>query len=126
MALTTAQIIQIRCPNLYSDSALNIWVALAQEQLSSCFFGNNYNLAVALKAAHMYTLTNRNGGSGDAGVIASKSEGGLSVSYVVSSNSDEDLGQTSFGLELAKLMKSSGAAASVTGAAEAGFDLYCE
>lgn len=115
MAATTVQIIQARCSGLYNDSNRSLYIELAQDLTDSWFFGDYYNHAVALRAAHMWTLDNRDSG-GAAGSVTSKKEGDLSVGYSVGKASDEDLGQTSYGRQLLNLMKSAGTPGiSVTG-----------
>lgn len=118
MAQTPSQIIEYRSPNLFASSFLSNYIEIATERSDSCFYGGNYNLAIALMAMHMYALDSRPGNSGDAGQISSKSEGGLSISYSVSLNmsSDAYLSQTSYGLELQQLIKTSGPGATVLGA----------
>ena len=116
MALTTAQIIKMQCLNLYSDPNLNDWILLAQQQTSSCFFGRNYALATALRACHMYTLaTTRLGGA--SGVVSSKREGDLSISYAKSkSTGNANLDQTHYGIQLKELAKSINGSVSILGA----------
>lgn len=114
MSYTVLQIIEVRCPGLFSDPGRDIYISLAGQQISSCYFGDNRNLAVALQACHDYTMDQR---GGDAGTISSKKEGDLSVSYSTGGAGSTDLGQTSFGLALRRLIKKSGGGAiSVTGA----------
>lgn len=75
--------------------------------------------AVALRAAHLMTLAldaaYENGGGG--GAVASKSEGGLSLSYASSpaASRDADLSQTTFGRQLLELGASSVLCFGVTG-----------
>lgn len=120
MPLTTNQIIQIRCPDLYVDANLNTWILLAQEQTDRCYYGRHYNLAVALLSCHMYTLSQR--GSGQSGIVTSEREGDLARSYG-GFTAKSYLDQTSFGLELQQLKGSSRAAISVLGT---GPTIICE
>jgi hypothetical protein len=109
MALTTIQIINIKCPDLGTDPNLSIWITLAQEQTDSSYFCNSYNLAVALRACHEYTLVNMPGASaGASGNISSIKEGDLSIGYSNNSSSGKssnNLDQTIFGKELKALIK---------------------
>lgn len=115
MSYSVLQIIQVRCPGLYADPSRDIYIDLANSRISSCYFGKNRNLAIALQACHDYTMDQR---GGDAGTLSSKKEGDLSISYSVSgSTGGDDLSQTSFGMALKRLTKqSNGGAISVTGA----------
>lgn len=112
--LTILQIIEVKCPGLYIDTGRDIYIEIAEDQISECYYGKNYNLAVALLACHSYTLFLRNG---DAGTISSKKEGDLSVSYstVKTGTNEDDLSLTSFGMELKRLKRSQTPAVSVTG-----------
>ncbi len=118
MAQTPSQIIEYRSPNLFASSFISKYIEIATERSDNCFFGDNYSLAIALMAMHMYALDSRPGNSGDAGQISSKREGSLSISYSASSNTNSDayLSQTSYGLELQQLIKTSGPGATVLGA----------
>ncbi len=103
--MSAAEYLQMICPALYSDSSRDQWIAMAGEELSSCFFGSSYQKAVALYAAHQYMLANRP--SGDSGIVTSKKEGGLSVSYdVPDMEGGQALELTHYGLQLKQLRKS--------------------
>lgn len=126
MSLTAIQIIEIQCPDLYTDPNLNKWISLAQERTNRCFFGKNYNQAVALRACHMYTLSLRIGGA--SGVISSKKEGDLSVSYAQNSSDTDgydDLLLTHYGKQLKSLMKATSMGVSVLGAQPTGVTIIC-
>jgi len=116
MGLSVKQIIEVRCPGLYTSTGLDIYIEIAENQISSCYYGSNRNLAVALLSCHQYTMDQR---GGTAGTISTKREGDLSVSYstIASKNGGSDLDQTSYGKELQSLTRKSGSGAiSVTGA----------
>lgn len=100
------QIISAICKGLAADSDCNTFIELAEEQTSSTFFDKNRSMAVALRASHIWTLLNSNRTNGEAGAIQSKTEGKLNIAFAVSSNSDDDLSQTHYGLQLKSLMKS--------------------
>ncbi len=107
MAQTPSQIIEYRNPTLFSSASLTMYIDLAAQRTSQTCFGDNYGLAVALRAMHMFSLDSRAGGSGDAGTVSSKREGGLAVSYSQNETTgNASLSQTSFGLELLSLIKS--------------------
>ena len=102
--LSTDQYIMIKCPSLYADANKSLWVQAAKDVLGSCFYGEWYGLAVALRAAHDYTLDNRIGGQGFSGPISSIKEKNLSVSFQTTGGDSNPLSQTSYGLELQELM----------------------
>ena len=116
MALSPTQYLAAICPQLAADANLSVYLEMATNQVSGCFFGTNYNMAVALRAAHIYTLAQRP--LGDSGQISSKREGDLSVSYSTTSGESggDDLNQTHYGKQYMQLAKQSGAAMSVLGA----------
>lgn len=82
------------------------WLALAAAQCSRRYFGRDYALALALYALHLGALASRTSGD-EAGSLASKAEGGLSVGYSLSSDSDTDpwYSQTTYGLALWNLIR---------------------
>jgi len=116
--LTPSQIVQAICPPLYASPIRDTFLELASEDLSSGYFGTNYNKAVALKASHIFTLAQRT--LGEAGTVASKGEGGLSMSFQnarMASNND-DLDQTHYGKQLRNLARQQSPSASVIGRPE--------
>ena len=118
---SASEILSAIAPEFYSVSSRATFLDMAESRTSSAFYGGNRSQAVALRAAHMLALTSsgsaeRIGGAG--GPISSKSEGQLSVAFgsrSSSSSSDSDLEQTSFGVQLLGLQRSSGAAVRVGG-----------
>lgn len=107
--MTVEQIIQTICPELSDSPSLSNYVQMAMESLSSRFFGNIYNQAVAYKACHLFTLTKKSelnditaiGG----GSVNHLQEGGITIGFN-NSNSDKELSSTKFGRMLLDLMKS--------------------
>jgi len=85
------------------------FINLAKCQTSTTFFGECYNLAVALRTAHMLSLSLRSGAGGQ---VTNKSEGDLSIGFSSYGGSKGKgyLDQTSYGLQLLDLLnqKSSG------------------
>lgn len=112
--MTVNEILQAINPNLYNDANRDIYVELATNQTDRCYFGANYNLAIALRASHMYILANRP--NGETGQINSKKEGDLSVSFSTgkSSGASDDLSQTNYGMQLQTLIKQGPPALSIT------------
>ena len=74
---------------------------LADKQTSDDAFKESRDHYVALLAAHMLTLSNR---GGDGGVVTSKKEGDLAISYGGIANA-EGLASTSYGQELLRLRR---------------------
>lgn len=101
MNITT--IIKSICPDLYENADRAIFINLATEQLNSEHYLTNYNLAIALLASHIFTLSNR--GSGISGNITTVREGDISISYANISTNDKnsDWNQTSYGIQLKNL-----------------------
>ena len=125
--MAATDIIRIICPNLYNDADINDFIALAQLEVSSCYYGTNYQQALALYASHVYTLSQRNQGA--PGSISNIKEGDLQIGYIgYSSLNASDYTQTNYGVQLLGLMKRKHASITVTGADYAGVssDLYCE
>lgn len=120
MALSASTIIGLRAPQCSADPRLGDMLTLAAQMTSACAFGDNYQLALALRVLHWLTMEARNGGtpgvnggSGSAGAITSETEGQLSRSYGgVSSSSVNaekypDLIGTQYGTELIALIRGS-------------------
>lgn len=98
------------------------YITAAKSQTSPCYYGRNYNLAVALLAAHYITLNTDPARSGSAvsGAVSSKKEGGISVSFsgaaaAISGGTNPDLAQTTHGMQLMALQKGAGPFMGVTG-----------
>lgn len=107
--MTTEQIIQTICPDLADSPSLSNYVQMAKESLSSRFFGNLYNQAVAYKSCHLFTLTKKSelndiialGG----GSVNHLQEGGINIGFS-DSKSDSELSATKYGRMLLDLIKS--------------------
>jgi hypothetical protein len=113
MALSPGEIIATICPELSGSPSLQAYLGMAVEMTSRGFFGSLYNHAVAYRACHFFTLFGDIQGGGESemtgtGPIASKSEGGLAVSYAVAAAmpGDSDLNNTKYGKMILGLMKS--------------------
>lgn len=124
MSLTIDQQLDLITRGAYvSDPFRADALTAAADQTSACFFGRNYNRAVALRAAHELVLSNRV--LGEPGTIQSKKEGQLSITFGKTSavlKDDSYLAQTTFGLQLLNLQRSTVPAISVTGG---GLDNVC-
>jgi hypothetical protein len=113
MVLSPEKIIETLCPELSGSPSLQVYLGMAVEVTARGFFGPLYNQAVACRACHLFTLYGDAEGNGDSSVtgtgpIASKSEGGLAVSYAVSASAADsgDLANTKYGKMLQGLIKS--------------------
>lgn len=104
MATATAIITAI-CPKLAASASLDMFIELATARTSSEYFLGNYTMAVALRACHMFTLSQRN--LGESGPVTSKTEGRLSLSFgtIGATNmTDKNLSQTGYGIQLMELI----------------------
>lgn len=112
---TILEIVTAICPALATNGAYALYIDIATEETSSAFFGNYYNYAVALRAAHYYTIDVKRP-DGDGGLITAKSEGKLSISYLHNMNrqSRSDLLMTQYGQRLHALIRSRGPIVSIS------------
>lgn len=116
MAISALQYLTLRAPALATNANVGLYIDAAREDLSECYLGAVYEKAVAMLAAHTMTLSldpARSGGVG--GSVTSKSEGALSIGFSAGSAGGSDWGQTSYGLELTRLMAMGGPSLLVTG-----------
>jgi len=116
MSLTAIEIIEIRVPEVITEipsERLDNLIELASEQ-TGLNYGSCRENAIALRVLHWITKSKLNGGNSDgtnsgngsAGQITSMSEGGLSIAYSStskSSNNNDDLASTQYGVELMAL-----------------------
>lgn len=121
--MSATSILNIIAPQFSSDPDKATYISWAQDRTSSDFYGTKYDMAVALRAAHMMTLRDRAGSSGigGSGQVASKREGDLAVSFHKSGsgvNADSDLYLTIYGVQLMDLMKGREPIAYVSGMEE--------
>jgi hypothetical protein len=122
---TATEHLQRIYPSLYALADREYWVTQAQTRVSATWYGVQYELAVALRAAHDYAMSGRSPEA--SGSVSSKRVGPMSVTYAdpgVSRNgtggvSDPDLGLTRFGRQLLALRRASGAVAVSVAAADA-------
>jgi hypothetical protein len=115
MAFTAAQIISLRAPQYATDTRITDLITLAREQTGT-EFGDQYELAVALRVMHWKareemrggTATGTSSGTGEAGMVTSESEGQLSRSFGRTGTNQRygDLATTVYGVELIDLMGS--------------------
>ena len=123
---TPTQIIQAMNPNMFLDPGLPIYLEMAENTTSRGFFQSavdNGDLAVSLKAMHMWTLAQRT--LGESGMVNGKSEGALSIGYAATAKMmtrNDDLDQTHWGKQLINLIKQQSPAASALKAAPSAGD----
>lgn len=76
--MTPEEYIEVICPLLAADAGIDVYIAMASGMTSSAFFGDQWELAIALLASHYWFLADKR--KGQAGVETFKMEGRLSVS----------------------------------------------
>lgn len=84
------------------SSRLTRMVTLSKLHTSQKYFGDLYSYAVALRTAHMLTVSDREGSSGN---LQGKREGDLSVNFGISGSLDTRLDVTSYGSMLMDLIR---------------------
>lgn len=110
-------------PDLAADGRSGVWIKKATFRVGRCYFGDAYLYALSLMASHIGALEGR-GADGDAGRIASKREGDLSVSYAAGSNAEDgDLSSTNYGQQFQSLLKQYSRRPGVTGRVD--FRRFC-
>ena len=96
-------------PAMATDSRIPNFIIIATNRTSVDRFGDNRELAIALRVCHMLArnpVLQRNGGA--SGAVSSASEGGVSQSYSVPPYMHQkygDLCSTSYGCQLADLIE---------------------
>jgi hypothetical protein len=105
-------------PQFAADANKNNFIADARLQTNVAFYGANSEMAVALRAAHMMTLRD-NATAGGGGIMTSKREGDLAVTFAAGTDPG-GLDSTTYGIWLKGLRRGQGAAVMVTGGNDAG------
>ncbi len=114
MASTVDTLLESICPQLANALDKDIYLEIAQLTTSSVALGEAYNLALALRAAHEYTLDQtRQMGTG--GQIIGMTEGRSSVMFAEPSKRLSPLETTQYGQRLKILFRSLGLVATSTG-----------
>lgn len=107
--MSASSILSAIAPQFDSNDKRSEHLQLAALRTSECVFGDKYDYAVALRAAHTLALSTRaKSTGGGAGSVSSVKEGDLSISLsgVTGGVNSADLSQTSYGVELDGLIKS--------------------
>lgn len=116
MARTVTEYLYMMCPALVNSGFSDIYIELATGETSLSFFSDMYyNYAIALRAAHNYTIdSTRTDGSG--GLITAKQEGRMQMSFLHNMNrqSRSDLLMTQYGQRLQSLIRSRGPIVSIS------------
>ena len=109
--MTLNALISAYCPALAAapSDAYAVWTEIAETRVSRVAFGSNGDQAVALMAAHLFTLAANLGTVvGAGGAIASESEGALSRSYALPNmDTETSLKSTGYGLQFIELRNQS-------------------
>jgi hypothetical protein len=118
MARTVVEYLNAICPTMVADPSYAVFVDIATDQTSQSYFGDAYyNYAIALRAAHEYTLAaDPLRSKGESGLITAKGDGHLTIHYLhnMNRNSKSDLNMTHFGQRLLSLIRKCGAPISIS------------
>jgi len=117
MSYSILQWIEIKCPTLYTDSNVQQWIDGAKLLYDENCYDDVYNLVVALRACHDYTVTNNQNNLGGTGQISSKREGDQAISFSnnMDMNSDQYLQLTSYGKQIISIKRARILGISATG-----------
>lgn len=110
--MTPLAILTVIYNKLAIDPNVQSYIDLATMQTSLKYYGVNYNLAIALLAAHTYYLTIER--AGKSGVVTYQGAGRLLESTGGLGVIRNDLELSNFGMQLIRLRKASGIAATTT------------
>ena len=118
MALAADDFLAGLCPQLLTDQNHDMYIAIAELSLDAPALEEHYQLALALMAAHSYTL-DQTRPMGDGGRISLRTEGRISVGYQEPRSTGgpdrSELLLTQYGQRLKSLFKRAGLFAEVSG-----------
>jgi len=100
--MTALEIITLIYPAFASTSNVSSYITMAEGLTSAAYFRDNYTLAVALRACHMYYVATYR--AGQVGYITHESAGTLSRTYSGISGTPSNLESSSFGVQLLELI----------------------
>lgn len=109
---TPEEMLQVICPVFLTTSGYSVYLEMAESVTSSGWYGDTYPMAVALRAAHMWTLNTKR--RGQSGVETYLMEGRLAKSFGGIGVVRNELELTNYGQQLLGLMKSQGPAMTTT------------
>lgn len=97
MTTSLEWIAQIAPEIIATNDKKNLFIAMAQDEVSSCLFGNadKYNMAVAYYAAHLLSLAGQDGSSSK-GALTMEKEGDLMRSYSNTSSASTGASSTQY------------------------------
>jgi hypothetical protein len=118
--MSASDILSVIAPQFNDSDNRSGFLNIAASLVSSSWFGNKYDLAVAYLTAHMMSLSNdplRQ--SGETGSVSSKKEGDLAIAFSNGSISEQNAyyGLTHFGMQYIQTRDSCGFILGVTGGA---------
>jgi hypothetical protein len=121
---SASSILDIIAPQYKDDPNKADYIGFARDRTNTCVFGKNYEMAVALRAAHMMYMRDLSAAGAGGGELASKREGDLAISFHKSDTNqgDGDLSSSSFGKQLLGLMNGTIPYFGVTGGNDNGCD----
>jgi hypothetical protein len=105
--MSISDLISALAPAYAADTRIAAFTTIAQSRTSQSRFGQNYELAVALRVCHMIAR-NPQTGPGTPGAVVSAQERSVSQSYRVSDDlmrRYSDLCSTPYGAQLAELIE---------------------
>lgn len=105
-------ILPVIAVSMVSDPSYTTYITLAAQQCSAKYFGVNWSLAVALLAAHMWTLNKVN--PGRAGIKTYQANGRLMETFGGLSVIKDSFALTNYGLQYKELITTSGVAATTS------------
>ena len=113
--------LSIVAPQLDDAENRNGFIELASLQVNQSWFGDKSEWAIAFLAAHLISVNPQNGDNMQSGgVVTSKREGDLAVSYAgPSAGDDAELSRTSYGRQFLSLRKQGNAFIGITGGNDA-------
>jgi len=112
MGLSVTAILDAIAPGFNANPSAATFIEMATAETNAGYFGAFYNKAIALRAAHEWTLSTRAGN--ESGALSSRRLGPAAVSFQPSAGGSS-LSLTRFGRELESLINRAGVGASVTG-----------
>ena len=110
--MTAEEILSVIAAGMDDLPSRPAYIALATQRTDRCFFGVNYTLAIALRAAHEWVLNTRR--QGESGVTTYEASGRLAKSYGGVGVIRDSLQLTNYGMQLEALIKESGMGATIS------------
>jgi hypothetical protein len=99
---TPEQILNVICPSFFETPDYEVYIDIANTMTAQEFFKENYQFAIALRAAHLWQLNTKRGDS--AGPVTYRMEGRLAESYASPGVTRHELQLTKYGMQLYNLI----------------------